>query len=50
MENEQLQQTESQTMLEQKSPYEPPTATFVSLKSEERLTECLLEKGCSSPG
>ena len=42
MKDEKLHQAEWQTGQEpaQKQPYEPPRATFVPLKLEERLLEC----------
>ena len=49
MENLKLQEKEQQTGQKPtpKRPYEPPTATFVPLKLEERLLSCLKRAGFS---
>ncbi len=44
---------EEQTDTQRKEPYEPPKATFIALKIEERLMACLKQAGeggaCKNP-
>jgi hypothetical protein len=51
MENLKPQPTEPQTeaQITPKQPYEPPKATFVPLKLEERLLQCFKSDLCPLP-
>lgn len=45
-----MEQQDARLPVTQKRPYEPPTATFVPLKLEERLLACLKMPGlCGTP-